>query len=341
MISYRLRLPLVTGVAFVALSTGVSGGQLEVKSRTAVRGTAGHSTFAFSGAPLCDSRGNLFVRPLAGPSLEVPSIWRISADGNDVAYLRPQDVSGLERAGIQDIALGSDGQAHVLVGLARNEERSEQYIVSFDQKGQNRSKPVLIRDVWARSIAAFDSGRYLVAGSTKTSGSTLLVLSGGGRLVGPVQPPEDPASRPLEEREAADAWSAHGWKNLAELTMAQPTENDQVVVVRPTLRGPVYRISSSGEVVQHFALNPPFGASGLLTMKASGSRLALLYKLDAKEDGRARFAIQVVDMTGAPLAEYENPFGVFACYGTGGVSDVFTFLRPEEDGLVIAQAREP
>jgi hypothetical protein len=332
---------MVLALALV-VSTAALAGQLENQGSTVVAGATGQRQFAFAGPPLCDTTGNLYVRPLAGSGIEVSSIWRISRDGKEITHLRPMDISGWAAAGIQDVALSSDGRAHVLVGLPRKDGQSEQYLLAYDRKGKTRSKPVLLRGLHATKVAAFDSGRYLVAGSSEQAGSTLLVVGGDGVVVTAVKPPDDPAALPTQPQDASEAWSDAGWMNLAELTLVEPTENDQVIVARPTARGPVYRINSSGDVVQHFALVPPPGATGISSIKAAGERLAILYKLEPGESGHSRFVIIVVDLTtGVQVAEYENSLGVFACYEAGGISDRFKFLRVERDGLVIAEAWEP
>jgi hypothetical protein len=314
--------------------------ELEITDRSIIAGTQGQTTFNFAGTPQCDAKGNLFIAPLAGSSTEVDEFWRVSSDGRQVAHLRPRSVPGFESAGLQALAVDPDGQAHVLVAVPRKSGQSQQYIVTFDRKGESRSKPVRLEGLWATRLAVFDSGRYLVAGSAEHAGSTLFVVDASGNILTAVRPSGDPAKWPPDEPRIGDSPPPDDERFLAAMTYAESTNDDSVVVVRPTLEGPVFEISSSGEVARTFELVPPVGATRLAGVKVSRGRLAALYRMHPDDSGKPRFTTAVFDLaTQVRLAEYSNALGVFTCYDTDGSTDSFSFLGAEERGLAIVRAR--
>jgi len=321
------------------LAASLGAGELQPIGRHVVSGTSGQGRFTFGGAPSCDASGNLLVELPVGGSIERGPLMRISANGRDVVRLEPNSVSGFASAGQVACALGRSGQAYVLVALGRKGKQSEQSIIAFDSKGRS-SKPVQLADIWGKSLAVFDSGRFLIAGRSERGGAGLYVAGADGQLIRQVALVKEPAESSAASVDGGEPEDAG--PPLSDSTFAEPTSDDHVIVVRRTTHGPVYRVSSSGEVVQKFDLVPPTGVTNIIAIKVSGSRLAVAYRTNRDEKGREEWVLTTYDLTTeVRIAEYTtNHLGVFSCYTSDGSSDTFGFLRPEDDGLVIVRATE-
>ena len=220
----------------------------------------------------------------------------------------------------------------LLVAVPTKDSGTTRELLTVDSRGKLLSRTSLADAHWL-TVVPFNSGRFLASGARLDGTAELSVLgsSGGRESAVKPRPAEDerpgkvPGERSLEDR----AW--------ADLTIAEPTPDDHVWVVRPDVRGPAYEVDSSGEISRSFEWQPPPGAVELVMVKVSRRRVAVLYALERDEDGRQPHVVSVFDADSSNrVADCRaQGLGIFCCYVNDDMGDTFRFLTPTPDGLVL------
>jgi len=308
----------------------------------------------WSGPPLCDEDENVYFLVIppwtphasqgastAAPELLGPrDVLRISANGKERMTLSPAAISkfaGAKELTTVAMALERQGTLFMLVRARWGErgseaERSGQYLVSFDHKGEYRS--VLEVD-WQEMVVdqfeVFGSGQFLLRGRrTHTSETRVAVLSAAGQTLEDVRGWAGYPSGPLEEPSPGSTprfnhmvRGGDGRIYVAE----QDALQDKAVV---------YAFGPSGESEELFKLRPMPRGPQLLGWKAAGDRFAAAY-LEAEqqpegsssEDQRGRWWIAVYGnlANGGELQTIYGPApGPPLCYQHKESEDRFTFL---------------
>jgi hypothetical protein len=309
--------------------------------------------FAWAGPVLCDDSENAYFVVLppfvprktqdgaAGPAVPEPrDVLRVSADGKKTLIFSPASVSKFANADelkTFTIALDPDGGLSVLLwarwGESGPSEKSGQYIVSFDKKGEYRSHfEVDWREILVDQFEVFGSGQFLVRGRRPDRPEPrLVILSASG----------------------SDARDVIAWPGLYK-NLEEPLPGSGMVKFDQIARGGdgriyiaqldaragedvVYAFRPSGDSEEVFMLRRIPKAPRLLAWKTSGDRFAAAY---LRPDLRAKASPG--ELWGDYwIAVYNNPIGAGdleptiygpapgppICYRHEEAGERFTFLQ--------------
>jgi hypothetical protein len=293
------------------------------------------------GSPLtCDREGNLFVMAY---STNVEAVKKIDSNGKRVAVFSSVSQPDVEISLAGYFSVSVSGEVSQLV-FGRNLDR---YVFQFRSDGTLRSKIKLETGFpfLPSQIAAFPNGSFLVSGRKMHSGPGSDVpftgiFKNNGVLIKELALTDDKNLAELataHDRSVSSPMNASD--NLAVSLGAVEIAGDGNAYLMRRLTNPVfYAISSTGEVVRRFEIEPIKSGYLPLTMHAGHSSIAVLFR-DA--DNKKQL-IRVLSLEGKTLADYvEVSADPGAALGPAFVCFVenpnrFTFLSTTTDhGLVL------
>jgi hypothetical protein len=316
--------------------------------------------FAFVNAPHCDQIGNLYfllaphakpreVEAAAKAGRDLPltqrQVLRLSADGKKKAIFdlaRIPNFADAKTVSTGGIAVDPHGTLFLLVwatwGGGDQPERSGQYIVSFDDKGEPRSQvEVDWREITIQQFEVFGSGQFLLRGRrTRPSEPRIAVFSGDSAKLqdlaswtgDPSDIPDDVPAAGTTPRFDYMARGGDGRIYVAE----QDAQSDEAAV---------YAIGPHGDIETVLDLQRTPRDRRLIDFRSSGNSLAAVYEETApgsdssSGEQRKRWWIAVHDnLPGGELQALYGPVpGPPLCYQRTGSQDRFTFLT-DGDKLV-------
>ncbi len=287
----------------------------------------------FLGGFRCDTEGNVFFIPGLSGTVKAPAVVvRVSADGKSAttfslpSTLRVADSSDVT---INAMALDTQGQLTVLADV-RGEAGTRQYLASFDDGGQLRSKVELDpSQIVAQRFAVFDSGDFLLLGYRSGHGARpaqprVAVMPANGESLRDVVPPT--------------SLSSSTWLTTDGLSFAEPATDGHVYFAPES--GAAYAITPSAEISRTIHLVSPQKGAGLVALKISGPRLAAIY-YDVQDKQPSVRWVAVHDLgSGRQVASYGPVQNLVMCYRPEGSHDRFTLLggRGGDSLLFIASA---
>jgi hypothetical protein len=305
---------------------------------------------AWSGPALCDEDENVYflVVPHSTPRdvqdgaaaaadvLNPRDVLRVSADGKKRITFNPAVSSKFANAKELTtiaMALDRDGTLFMLIWArwGGQGEKSGQYIVSFDKKGEYRSHlEVDWEEMLVHQFEVFGSGQFLLRGRrTHTAEPRLAILSAAGQTLQDVvgwSGPSDLLEEPSPTSTAKFDHLARGGDGRIYVTQQDARQHEDVV----------YAFRSSGESEEVFKLRPMPRGPQLLGWKAAGDRFAATYLEREQQseassgDQRGRWWIavysNVADVGELQTTVYGPAPGPPLCYQHKGSGDRFTFL---------------
>jgi hypothetical protein len=301
--------------------------------------------FAWAGPALCDEDENAYFlivphlrdgedrATAASGALNPRDVLRVSADGKKRITFSPGKSSTFANATeLTTIAVAVDrnGTLFMLIWARWREdigqpEKSGQYIVSFDQKGECQSHlEVDWQEILVSQFEVFGSGEFLLRGRrTHPAESRVAILSASGQTLKDVG---SWSGKPLDEPSPESAAAkfdqmARGRDGRIYLTQGDPGQDGDVV----------YAISASGQSERVFKLPPLPKEPQLVGWKAADDRFAATYRAEASSGERTgRWWIAVYsNVTDGPEPEttlYGPAPGPPICYQHKRSRDRFTFL---------------
>ncbi len=294
----------------------------------------------------CDSAGNFYVRRVSGdPSLlGRQPLLRINPGGTLTGSFKLAAVSA--DLTFNDFFVGWDGDVYALaLSVERVHTGGRVYVARFAGDGSWKSTTQIdsAEPFSPVVMAVFKSGEILLSGLQGTGLHTPFtgVFSPSGKLVRRIFEPEDEDLR--QRAELGDkrvlSVSAGGARNTAvDFGGAVLASDGNVYLMRDTSPALIYVISSAGDVLRKFYVDP--GDSSLSPgniQSAPGGKLAVFLE----RDGGGGVAA-VIDLKGNPTATYvvtpDVPLGSFACY----TPPTFTFVGVgASDGPLLLNNLEP
>lgn len=299
---------------------------------------------AWAGPALCDEDENAYfltvphspVSAEGAPVVDPRDVLRVSGDGKKQVTFSPaastKFVSAAELK-TKAIALGRHGTVFLLIWARWGDnggqaEKSGQYIVSFNAKGEYQSHfEVDWREMLIHEFDVFGSGEFLLRGRrAEAAESRLAILSASGRtlqdVVGSSAKPSEEPSPEITPRFDHMARGGDGRIYLTEYN----AEQDRTLI---------YAISESGESEQVFKLRPMWKDAQLMGWKAADDRFAAVYLVPERrpdassEEQSGLWWIAVyshaVDEAEPPTVYGPAP-GPPICYKRRGSMDRFTFV---------------
>lgn len=110
------------------------------------------------------------------------------------------------------------------------------------------------------------------------------------------------------------------------LTSAEPGDDGNIYLIRPSETPSVYVVSPGGSVLRRFRVSPPGEGFRATTVKVAGGRSAVEFYKDNPAGPGSIYIYSIVDAyTGEKIADYlatTEAGGVWACYSPNG----FAFL---------------
>ncbi len=315
-------LGLLLVVALPPLLRGTETRRLSVGRPTSM---VGETTWLFQGPVLCDENGGVYFIPGATePDQQPDAFVRLSVDGKSRTGFSLVGVKGIGHLGdatVSGIALGPDGAPYALVWAGAG-----YHVVEYKQDGSPKGQIGLDEDLAPSGFIPLADSRFLVWGQGPRGASTRVITS-AGRVAATVALEHDPAD---DESFSAEARAA-----MPDATFSAVSRDGQAYLARPTPRGPVFGISSAGEVVSRYELHPPTSDATLAAIRISGRRLAAhFFSGGTAKDRTPSMWITIQDLdTGDLMDSYENVPGPLVCYQTGaGLPDSFLLLGRPDDG---------
>lgn len=300
----------------------------------------------FVGFFQCDPAGNVLFVP-APPSSVPPAppskgradvAIRVSADGKTITRLNLKSVPGigeLEDAEILRTAFDPNGNMYVLAAAA-----GRRHVVSFTKHGRYASiVEIDTKAIHPASFAAFDSGEFFLSGQRPggLGGVTPRVVvqsvrSGSLRDVALSTDPVIPGVVTPEIR-----------MTLTGEACAEPGADGHVYFARMTPTGPVYAVAPSGRVTREFRLASPKSGARLSSLRASGERLAAVYREEVPDDrGNMVNWIAIYNISsGEHLATYGPVNRLVLCYRSRSGLDRFTLLGAGRAEMELLEATAP
>ncbi len=290
--------------------------------------------FAWVPPTRCDTEGLYFVTlPVAparaarkepeqpAPLLTPSDILFVSADGKKTTLFSPRAAppfADAEEVRTVTTALDSSGTLHSLNWVVQG-KLDHQYIVSFDKRGQYRSRlEVDHAELIVEKMDIFGSGEYLLRGVWRRPDGALakriVVMSANGGAY------HDVSGLPMAELEDPDVGPAFSSDQIVrggdgQIYFASPADNA------------IYVIDPLGASQELFGLSPVPRKRKLMGLEADGQRLVTVYheQLDATQ---GRFFLIVYDVVlGEQVAAYEPVSAPPVCYQYAGQRDSFTLLK--------------
>lgn len=273
----------------------------------------------------CDRDGNVYMRPVSGQATSLSGqILRISSDGLNSMPFNPGVVPEFKEAkdiAIEDFTVSRDGQVYALVSILDKEGKSNVVVLEFSDDGHSASLTRIDAGFQPRQMALFFSGQFLLSGlwqsdppknkagfsaeSEREQRPFLGIFDRRGKLVQEVHLPGDVRFDPPAKPDSKNAENPAG--TAVDLSRAVTGEDGSVYFLRPGPRPTIYVISSAGEVLRHFAINPPSEHAKNSSVFLAAGRLAFdFFEPGSKSSPRTRLLVLVVDaQTGAELWIYE------------------------------------
>ena len=319
--------------------------------------------FAWSGPALCDESENVYFLvvpashnseggPPPGRAVTPRDVLRVSADGKKRVSFSPAASSKFANATeitTIAVALNRDGGELFMLIWARwrdngdqtETEKSGQYIVSFNEKGEYQSHlEVDWHEMLVEQFEVFGSGEFLLRGRRPHAAEQrLAILSASGRTLRDVEGwPGNLSEEPSPESAPKFDYMVGGGDGRIYVTQEDVPKGGDVV----------YAISASGDSERVFKVRPMRKDPQLKGWKAAGHRFAAIYLDTAQQlqhssgEQRGRWWIAVysnVSDGAEPQATVYGPApGPPVCYEHKGSTDLFTFIT---DGakLVTMSAR--
>jgi hypothetical protein len=311
--------------------------------------TPGEMAVFFFSPMECDGEGNLYLQTDPGQ----PAIHKLNSKGERVAVFQPTSNPDRKIDFSRSFAVAPSGELYELV-FAHEITR---YVYVYKSNGAFDSTIKLQPGIpWSPStIAVFPSGQLLVSGAEFERGAGVATLpftgifAADGRLLKEIKLEDDETLRDMAVRGDARATSAkmpHGNRAVS-LSHAEMASDGNAYLMRWTTPVIFYAISSGGEVVRRFTVNPPQDAAEPpMDVHLSENRVAILFV----NPQTMHKVIKIVDLEGHEIATYTEPIAGGKPAGDVGVAlacytqnpDRFTFLGAGDDHRVqfrIAEGR--
>jgi hypothetical protein len=322
---------------------------------TVVRTVRAESEVATSFVPplRCDSEGNLY---LMNDPYGVNGIRKLNAKGERLALFTSsirQDMK-LDLAG--SFALGVGGTIYQLVFP----HEITRYLFVYGSDGVYKSKIKLEPGfAWQPStLGVFSSGNLLVAGQKydgNNSDGPLLpataLFSPDGKLLKEIKLEDDQAIYEMGARgDSRVTLPQAPTHNLAfSSSQIEPGKDGNLYLMRRLTPAILYAVSSSGEVVRRFTVDPGDASLEPWEMHVSGDRIAIVFHHPQTWDS----VLKIVDLEGQPIKSYaasteygkdgtrrpESLAGPLACYNSN--PERFTFLSNGDDSKLELSIVEP
>jgi hypothetical protein len=252
-----------------------------------------------------------------------------------------------DKSQVLGYSVGLDDDVYILA----SKDGHDSYIVVFDKDGKFQSaiqlglKPGTI----PRRIAVTSATNYFIGGSQQ-EGDNLIrnefegIFDGQGRMISPVKMQVMQHVKSIDTLRVSDiphldpdqAAKAQQTQQRLDLSIVRAAADGNYYFAPFDLSGPVFVVSSSGEVVKKINVaGPTEGGYELLDFKVSHGRLMLAYEGQPPSGGTAPVKIFVYDVgTGKKIAEFHHEnsrIGIaIACYS----QDTFTFISSDENGIM-------
>jgi len=270
----------------------------------------------------CDREGNVYIRFFNDAALgttrlfEAPIAKLTPAGKLATTFQISQAISDASQA--RTFAVHND---NVYVPVGR--QNGEHYIVGFAPDGSAKTRTKLAFDSFLiiLHLAVFDSGAYLVVGTTDARGQVpfTAVFDGEGRLIRKINEPEDELS--VQMAQAGDRSYTYPSGNANKYVMLADavTGSDGNVYLLHGGSPIIYVISATGELVRKIQVNS--GELRANSIKSHDGRLAVGFSWlnDVPES-----SIRVIDLEGNVVANYkieetsEDSDPILACYDSDG-----------------------
>jgi len=310
--------------------------------------------FAWAEPALCDEDENTYflVMPhwsdaqAADASFQTPTprdVLRVSSDGKKRINFSPGRISKFANTTeLKTVTVAVDRNGLYMLIWARwndngdQREKSGQYIVSFDRKGEYRSHlEVDWQEILVSQFEVFGSGEFLLRGRRiHPSESRIAILSASGQTL---QDVGSWSGRPLDDLSPESAPPSkfdrmvRGSDGRIYVTQGEVGQGDVV-----------YAVSASGQTERVFKLPPMPKDPPLVAWKAADDRFAASYPSDAPGEQRSRWWIAVysniADGSELETTLYGPAPGPLLCYQHKGSKDRFTFLT---DGTKLVTMSSP
>jgi hypothetical protein len=313
---------------------------------------------AWAEPALCDEDENAYFlivphwrdgqdEPTAASGSPSPrDVLRVSSDGKKRITFSPGKGSKFANATelrTMAVAVDQNGALFMLIWARWRDnvgqpEKSGQYIVSFDRKGEYRSHlEVDWQEILVNQFEVFGSGEFLLRGRRiHPAESRLAILSASGQTLQDVgsssgQPLDEPS--PESTPQSKFDRMVRGGDGRIYVTREEDVGQGDVV----------YAISASGQSERVFKLPPMPKDPPLVAWKAADDRFAASYRSDASSgEQTSRWWIAVYsNVADGPEPEttlYGPAPGPLICYQHKRSGDRFTFLT-EGTRLVTMSAR--
>jgi hypothetical protein len=291
----------------------------------------------FAGPFRCDADGNVFFVPYRmaakGEAGTRDTVVRVSGDGKKTTSFgvaAALGVMGAEDSHINATALDAGGNLYVLADVL-TPDGSRQMIVSFDNKGQYKTKLELdSKELLVGQLAVFASGEFLLSGRRPNGEARLVVMSpSGGSLDGVSLPPsDDEATGPAAV--------------IRSISWAEPAADGRVYFCQSATGKRVYGVLACGQVDKTMKLVPPRRDAQLVELRVSGKRLAALYEETRPNQASTLRWIVVHDLlSGEAAASYGPVRNLLMCFQSSDGSDSFTLFDAQGGQRQLLRAAAP
>jgi hypothetical protein len=212
-------------------------------------------------------------------------------------------------------AVDSGGTVYALVWVARPEQQGGQYIVAFDQSGTYRSRIAIdLDEMTVQRFALFGSGEFLLEGARPSDGRRLAVMPAMGGALQDVFAVSDTASMgPGAPPTISDRLTRAG---------------DGRIYFVPDGSYNVHALTPAGTSEEVFRLSDVPRQWRVFDLKASGYRLAVIYREAGERVDRARYWVAIHDTRfGERLELYGPSSRPPLCYEYAGRQDRLTVIQ--------------
>ncbi len=289
---------------------------------------------------MCDSEGNLYVRPASPLVTSASRVLKVSPDGQANSIFSVEKISGFppRRTEITDFAIGSNAEVYLLVRKCKD-QRCDPTILVFAPDGSYRSAIKLDRAIDPARLAVFDNGSFLLTGFEEAAPRRkdtnpprrrpfTAIFDASGRFVSDVTLPKDAAA--LTSAGVRDNDARENARREAVQLGPVAARKGSIYVVRHSTNPLVYEISPSGQVVRTIEIAAPTENSWPMDLRsADNGRLVVEFNEKLGEGGWdvANAILSLVDSrTGARIIDYRSSrnLGIFGCYTGNALSFIAT-----------------
>ncbi len=264
----------------------------------------------------CDAVGNLYARRFESGTKGAEPVEEMSTAGDPVRSFGLDDPTS--KFSISDFSVGAQGELYVLAWSREHvHSRGRVYVIRFGSDGAVRSRTkILSEDFFPTSLAVFQSGEFLIAGTTgqQDSAPFTAVFGSNGKIIASIYEPEDEDLRKKAEALDPSVHDPRLYGNIAvSLGGVVRGSDGNVYLMRRTFPALIFVISPKGQVVRKFRIDP--GDSTLLPeqIQVSQNRLAVSFSAPGGPS-----VVKVVDYAGKDIAAYQISAtvlaGSLACY---------------------------